>query len=256
MKYIIFLFFLIGCVGEEQKIKDTAEVSEEKIDDGSIHINTEEFAPLNYSDKETGEIKGFATEIVKKVFENAKIPYKLRIYPWARAYNNTLKKSNHLIFSMGRNDKREKLFKWVFPVSQLRWTKLYRKRNGPPQSNVKNVKEGIDTKGIFVAVRNSDQEAALQKLGVPKEQIQIVDSYPQMWKMIQKERVHFALGGKATPDNIKEAGLTMDAIEEVEVVRSVQNFLGANLELSEEIFSKLRKSYDELLDKGEIQLPE
>ena len=78
----------------------------------TLTVVTEEYPPYNYqgSDK---KISGMATEVVAEVLQRTKISYKLGIYPWARAYQMAQDAPNVLIYSIGRNEQRETLFKWV-----------------------------------------------------------------------------------------------------------------------------------------------
>ncbi len=81
----------------------------------TITVVTEEYPPYNFT--ENGVIKGCSTEIVQEVLKRAGIPYSLTSYPWARTYNTALNTPNVLIYSIGRSEKREKLFKWIDVVA-------------------------------------------------------------------------------------------------------------------------------------------
>lgn len=76
-----------------------------------IQIVTEEFPPYNYT--ENGEVTGISTEVVKAVLEELGIDVTIKSYPWSRAYLKAKHEKNTLIYSIGRNKKREKLFQWV-----------------------------------------------------------------------------------------------------------------------------------------------
>ena len=81
----------------------------------TVTVVTEEYPPYNYT--EDGIIKGYSTEIVKEVLKRAGISYSLASYPWARTYKMALSSPNVLIYSIGRSEKREKLFKWIDVVA-------------------------------------------------------------------------------------------------------------------------------------------
>jgi len=81
-----------------------------------ILVVTEEFAPYNFTD-ETGNITGLSTEIVREVFKRAKLDHAIESQPWARAYRTAQDNSNVAIYSIGRNEEREKLFRWVGVVA-------------------------------------------------------------------------------------------------------------------------------------------
>lgn len=81
----------------------------------TITVVTEEYPPYNFT--ENGVIKGCSTEIVKEVLKRADIPYSLASFPWARTYNTALNMPNVLIYSIGRSENRENLFKWIDVVA-------------------------------------------------------------------------------------------------------------------------------------------
>lgn len=81
----------------------------------TITVVTEEYPPYNFT--ENGIIKGCSTEIVKEVLKRADISYTLNSFPWARSYNTALVAPDVLIYSIGRSEKRETLFKWIDVVA-------------------------------------------------------------------------------------------------------------------------------------------
>lgn len=78
-----------------------------------ITVVTEEYPPYNYLDGATKKIAGLSTEVVEEVFRRAKIEYQIGMYPWARAYQVAQDDPNVAIYSIGRSEKREAMFKWV-----------------------------------------------------------------------------------------------------------------------------------------------
>ena len=81
----------------------------------TITVVTEEYPPYNFTDN--GTIRGCSTEIVEEMMKRARLQYTLMSYPWARTYNMAQEYPNVLIYSIGRSDKREKLFKWIDVVA-------------------------------------------------------------------------------------------------------------------------------------------
>ena len=77
-----------------------------------VTVVTEEYPPYNYLDA-SKKITGISSDVVEEVLKRAKLDYQLGIYPWARAYQMAQDGPNVLIYSIGRSDKREALFKWV-----------------------------------------------------------------------------------------------------------------------------------------------
>ena len=104
-----------------------------------------------------------ATEVVEEVLKRTKINYKLGIYPWARAYQVAQDAPNVLIYSIGRNDQRENLFKWVGVIAPSD-VYLYRLKS---RSDIK-VGQMADVKHHRIdAVRDDVRAQYLHKAGVP-----------------------------------------------------------------------------------------
>lgn len=81
----------------------------------TIRVVTSTFPPFSYV--EDGTAKGIAVERARHIFADIGISPNIEVYPWARAYTIAEQEPNTLIFSMGRNEKREKLFKWVGEIA-------------------------------------------------------------------------------------------------------------------------------------------
>ena len=81
-----------------------------------LNVVTEEFSPYNYT--VDGKIKGISTAVVTETLKRAGIKYRLRVYPWKRAYKKiALKEKNVLIYSIYKSADREPLFAaWIGPI--------------------------------------------------------------------------------------------------------------------------------------------
>jgi polar amino acid transport system substrate-binding protein len=126
-----------------------------------ITVVTEEYPPYNFLDSNK-KVSGMATEVVEEVLKRAKLDYHLDIYPWARAYKMAQDAPNILIYSIGRSQKRETLFKWVDVIAPYD-VYLYRLKSRPEikvskLSELKNFKIG--------AVRDDIDAQYLEELGV------------------------------------------------------------------------------------------
>lgn len=76
-----------------------------------ITVVTEEYPPYNYT--EDGVITGISTEVVKEVLKRTGLEHDINSYAWARTYKMAQEKPNVLIYSIGRSEQRENMFKWV-----------------------------------------------------------------------------------------------------------------------------------------------
>jgi polar amino acid transport system substrate-binding protein len=129
----------------------------------SITVVTEEYPPYNFLDSSSKKVSGMATEVVQEILKRTKISYKLDIYPWARAYQMAQDAPDVLIYSIGRNEKRENLFKWVDVIAPYD-VYLYRLKSRP-EVKLRTV---ADIKHYRIgAVRDDVRAQYLEKAAVP-----------------------------------------------------------------------------------------
>ena len=79
-----------------------------------------EYSPPN-SMTVQGEEVGAATAIIKAMLAQAQIGYRIREYPWRRAYHEALVNANTCVYSTTMTDERRPLFKWVGPILRDSW---------------------------------------------------------------------------------------------------------------------------------------
>ena len=58
-------------------------------------------------------VSGFATDVVRRTFENVGIPYQIEVQDWSRAYQRTLRQADTCIYSISKSTERTPLFQWV-----------------------------------------------------------------------------------------------------------------------------------------------
>jgi len=108
MKKPIFLLILFSLIGFSFM---TAQ---------NLRIMTEENAPFNFTSGSSYE--GIAVDLLEIMLKDSgrsEIIGNIEILPWARSYQEVQDKPNTLLFSMGRTEFRENLFKWVGPIYSL-----------------------------------------------------------------------------------------------------------------------------------------
>lgn len=80
----------------------------------NLQIYISEYPPLCFT--KDGKVTGIATEIVKEMMKSMNVSYAISSLPWKRAYKYLLEEPDVMLFTVERNDRREKLFKWVGPL--------------------------------------------------------------------------------------------------------------------------------------------
>jgi polar amino acid transport system substrate-binding protein len=94
----------------------------------AITLYTEEYAPFNWRDKESGEITGLSTDIVAELFKRAGVAHAAPVsVPWARGLALTAANPGTCLFTAARVPEREALYQWVGPIGRSAWVLFARK---------------------------------------------------------------------------------------------------------------------------------
>ena len=120
MKLFFYLFFLLSF--------SFASNLNNKLNN-LIIIAEKDYPPITFINKK-GEPDGLAVEVTKIIMKNLHLKQKIKMLPWARAYNLLLKKHNVVLFSVSRTKERENLFQWVGPIYYMK-SSFYVRKNSP-----------------------------------------------------------------------------------------------------------------------------
>ncbi|MBG08452.1 MAG: amino acid ABC transporter substrate-binding protein [Halobacteriovoraceae bacterium] len=222
-----------------------------------FRIVTENFPPYNYKDSDS--IRGFSTSIVKTMLEMLKTSPKngIEVMPWVRAFETARLKKNVLIYSMGRNPKRENLFHWIGPIAPSKYFLFSLKGN----KNI-NIEKLADAKKYRIGtVREDVREQYLLSKGFVKGKnifptstyfssfLKLRANRIDLWAMNEMVAFHLLKEKGYNPnsllkrsfffENLSKKGLYM-AFNKKSSIQLVKRFQGA--------FSKMKKNgkYDEL----------
>lgn len=92
-----------------------------------LQLLTENFPPVNMS--KTGKnfakgdsVVGISTEIVQLMCSKAGVDCAITLkFPWDRIYKSALELNGYGLFSVTRTPERESSFKWVGPLTEIKW---------------------------------------------------------------------------------------------------------------------------------------
>lgn len=214
---------------------------------------TEDFEPYNY--QENGVITGLSTEVVKATFAKAGIDVEIGLYPWARAYNMALEQENILIYSIGKSEAREKLFKWIGPIApplKVGLFKLKKRADITLQSleDAKKYKIGVmkdSGNAQFLLSKGFEEGKQLEvtpmtSLNVSKlfaERIDLIAS-PEWWLL--KE--------------VTNRGFKAEDIEAAFIFSQDRNpglYMAFSKKTSDEIVNRVRTAFDQLKAEGLLE---
>jgi ABC-type amino acid transport substrate-binding protein len=92
-----------------------------------IRIITEELPPFNYAGPD-GKVTGQATDVVNGILTRLNQKATIGILPWNEGYKAALAGPGVALYSTGRTEEREHLFKWAGPIAT--WDFTFYQRNG------------------------------------------------------------------------------------------------------------------------------
>ena len=216
-----------------------------------ITVLTEHLPPFQLV--ESGEIGGFATQIVTKVFEHAKVDYDLSRHQWSDAYQYTLKTPNTCLYSTIKNPEREPLFSWVGKITDLS-TALYAKAESDIQLTSLE-----DAKQYTVAVMKDDFfHQYLLSLGfVENENLYVSETYRTLTELLELPTRHIDLviiNAGHLPYRISPSQVLSD----LQLVLDVDElhpdmYLACNLETDPTTLAALHDSMNVLSQHGEFE---
>ncbi len=210
---------------------------------------TEQWPPYNY--KENNEIKGISTEIVQAALSKAGIKAKIHVYTWARSYKMASEQENVLIYTILRNEKREKLFKWIGPIVPLAKMCLFR----PSERTdiVVNSLEDAKKYRIGVAYNTSTHQLLLDKgfekgknlFPVPKQEQNIAKLLKGRLDLITDREITLAMG-------MKSLGKPFSKVEKVFILSEWDQgfYMAFSTKTSDKIVEQVKTAFDQVKAQG------
>ncbi len=215
-----------------------------------LKIMTEEYPPYNY--EEDGKLKGIAVDTIVLMLKKTGSRLKredIRIFPWARAYNDTLNNPGTGLFSTTRTPERESLFKWVGPVGinkMVLTAKKDRKITIQSPEDLKKYKTGVIIEDIVDQILSAMLlgEGCLEKVSMTAHNI----------KKLNSGRIDMiGYGEDVAKWEIKRNGFNPSDYETVYVLQSKELYFAFHKSTPDDIIKALQKALDELKKEGEYQ---
>ncbi len=217
-----------------------------------VRFVTEHLPPLQISNG-IQEPTGAMVEIVKATLQDAKIESSITIYPWARAFHTAKKKPNTIIFSMMRNESREKDFIWI---GELYRTAVYFVKLAKRKELILDTPEDALSSKVGVVQLDISQEYLINKGFRLDENVYTSAGYKRLWELLYTEKIDYLLANKFMWMN--KAAQQSDDIPTVEIALELTDFadnyyLAANINTSPLVIEKLTKSLEKIKKNGQYQ---
>ena len=194
---------------------------------------TEENPPLNYT--EGGRITGYATDVVNELGRRARVPVKLEVMPWSKAFVAAQAGRETCVYSTARLENRENLFQWVGPIAFNRWAVYARRDFAGEIKSLEDLKPHrigavtFDAKGDYLKAQSvvnlllvDDDRENPARLALPKTDANYIDLWVTSLNGARKT------AGRATPD-----------IKLVYVIRDVPSWLACSPYVPKDVVGRL-----------------
>lgn len=235
MRVFAFSFFFVVCL----LISNTCHA--QKVDD--LRILTESYPPFNYLENNT--IVGTATEYVVEILKrsNSKLTRNdIQLVPWARAYTETLKDRNTIVYNIGRTQERESLFQWVCPVGEGQIALIGRR--GISASTTEAFK------GLRIGVLREDLGQQLTQDFLPEKKLDITNSIESNILKLLNGRVDLiAMELNAFNLAITTKGLSPSQFKAVHILQRLPLCIGFNEKADPKLVETFQKTLNDILEE-------
>lgn len=209
----------------------------------NLRLYTEENPPINFS--RNGQPVGLSVDVVKELLKRTHTMAKMEIVPWARGYRMALSTPNVGLFVAVRTPEREKLFKWVGPVSTSS-TSFYSKLGS----------------GMHIA--SLDEARAVAHIAVPREwyshqilrslgfsNLDLVPDPHDMANMTLHGRVPLMVYEDQTlPSLLAELHEPITAVERVYTFMKASNYIVFSLGTPDQVVQRWQQALDGMKRDG------
>ena len=149
----------------------------------------EDLPPFHYMNDDN-QPAGILVDIVKATMEKTDISYQIKLMPFARSFDLTLKKQNIFMFSLMKSEDRVSKFKWL--------DKIYKSKAflvGLRNRNDININNLAQAKSYTVGtIRGYYSEKYLRNKGfTDNNNLHLSVNYKHMWHMLFNQRIDFVL---------------------------------------------------------------
>ncbi len=206
-------------------------------------IVTEELPPYNFLQNTL--VHGISADILLLLMEKAKISMNredIQLLPWPRAYSMVQNKPGSMLFSTARTPQREKLFKWVGPITDLTIGLIALKKNAIELQSIQDLgKYRIGT------IRDGAPEQLVLKTGIEEKDLDRITSPESNIKKLQAGRIDlFAFSVPSTRYLMVRMGMDPDNYESVYTLKRAFLYYAFHKDTDEHLIQALNTMLQEL----------
>ncbi len=211
---------------------------------------TEEYPPYNYTSK--GVLEGISIDLIERMFEISLSKLRRKdiiVASWARGYYSIQNKKNAVLFATTRSKSREKLFKWVGPITPTSIS-LHVKNN----SNIK-ISNYEDIKAYTVCVIRDDiAQQLLLENGIETDKLIITTTTEQNIQLLNMNRADiWAYECNAAFWALQANGYNLENYKTIFTLEESELWFAFNNQTPDSVIKQLQKALNSLVETGEYQ---
>lgn len=219
---------------------------QESKDSQRLDVYTESLPP--YQMLSNDQIVGVATTRVEALLEEAGLPYKLHLVPWARAYNAVNQQSHSLIYSMLRSAEREQQFQWLAVVAKVKNCFVSLADSDVVLTSISDIAPYVT--GV---IRNGYAHSFLLEHGFVenKHLFVLATTEDQLHLLLAKKIDLLFIDRSIVETSLTDAGLALDTIKPILCNEAWEGsmYLAANLKMPASVVERIKSADQRLLGR-------
>jgi len=211
----------------------------------NLQIFTEEYPPVTFS--KDGQATGLGTEIVQEIMRRRGATFAIQVVPWTRGYDATLSGPLTGLFATMRTEERERLFKWVGPLTQVNTSFYARKGEGRALADLEAAKS-VDSIGV---PREYYSHQFLRQAGFTNLD-EAADPETMVKKFLAGRNPLMVIDNITLPELLQRNNAKLEEVELVYTFMTSKNYLAFSLDTPDELVQQWQMTLDEMRADGTI----
>ncbi len=212
-----------------------------------LTLMTEDYPPYNFPDK-NNQPTGISVDIVRQIIKHTGDKDNITILPWARSYHAVLTQKNQVLFVMTRTKQREKLFKWVGPITSNNWVIFAKKDFKGTISSLEQLKDKKYTIGTY---KSDACETFLKNNGF-ENLSSVPDDILNVKKLINN-RIDFWIAGEYQGILRAKRVHKSNKIKKIFNVKDTEVYIAFSKDVDDKVIKRWQKELDKLKENGKYQ---
>ena len=217
-----------------------------------LRVVTENLPPLQIVKKDAS-ISGAMVEVVNFLLKKVNIEATIEVYPWARSYQMASEPNNTLIFSMFRDESREKKFQWIGKLLTVNSYLVALKTNN--DFNITSINSA--KKYSVGSIREDLAEHYLRENGfVENKNLYLSSDYHILWNMLYSGRTDLAFtNGILWQHELEDTKLDPSKIQFIYQIPNFASdlYFAASLDVDKSVVERLTVALSQIKINGEYQ---